>query len=51
MMIIGLTNSGVAAGGKGGGLVGGLDVLGRVGVGCHLRYLICLGAGYVFLVV
>ena len=39
---MGLTGAGVAAGGEGGGLVGGLDVLGGVGVGGHLLLLICL---------
>jgi hypothetical protein len=40
-MSIGLTFAGVAAGGEGGGLVGGLSVLGGVGVGWHPRVLIC----------
>ena len=44
MMSIGLTGAGVAAGGEIGGLVGGLDVLGRVGVGCHPWTLILEGA-------
>ena len=38
-----LTGAGVAAGGEGGGLVGGLGVLGGVGVGWHPRVLICDG--------
>ena len=40
MMSIGLTGAGVAAGGEGGGLVGGVDVLGGVAVGGHLLLLI-----------
>ena len=40
MQAMGLTGSGVAAGGEGGGLVGGLHLLGGDGVGVHLLLLI-----------
>ena len=44
-----LTGSGVAAGGEGGGLVGGVDVLGGIGVGGHLLLLIWLGGLHIVL--
>ena len=51
MQAMGLTGAGVAAGGEGGGLVGGLNLLGGVGVGGHLLLLICLGGLHCILVI